>query len=287
MTRAVAMLAVGLIVAVSVFAAVSWIGGRDEEAPPVTTVAVPEPLRRLRVIFPEGFNVREMADRVAAVREIAIKRRGVTPRLTRAGYLRAVEGALAPPRFRKDVRRDSLEGFLFPASYEFTQKTTAPELVADQLAAFRARFGSIDLAYARSKNLTPYDVLIIASMIEKETAVPRERRLVAAVIYNRLRNRMPLGIDATIRYGLGVPGTRSLTKAALRSTSPYNTRLRPGLPPTPIANPGLASLRAAASPARGVDFLYYVRKPRSLAHYFTASEGDFLRKVCDYGYACD
>jgi UPF0755 protein len=227
-----------------------------------------------------------MADRVAAVRGIAIRRRGVTPRLTSDGYLRAVERAVAPPRFRKDLTRDSLEGFLFPASYEFTQKTTARELVADQLTAFRERFGTVDLGYARSKNLTPYDVLIIASMIEKETAVPRERRLVAAVIYNRLRNRMPLGIDATIRYGLDIPGTESLTKAALRSPSPYNTRLRPGLPPTPIANPGLASIRAAANPAR-VDYLYYVRKPKSLSHYFTANESDFLRKVCEYGYACD
>ncbi len=95
------------------------------------------------------------------------------------------------------MKRDSLEGFLFPALYEFTQKTTARELVADQLRAFRQRFRGVDLSYARSKNLTPYDVLIIASMIEKETAVPRERRLVSAVIYNRLRNRMPLGIDAT------------------------------------------------------------------------------------------
>ena len=183
-----------------------------------------------------------MADRVGAVREIAIAKRKVTPRLTRAGYLRAVERAVPPPRFRKDVQRGSLEGFLFPAGYEFTQKTTARELVADQLAAFRERFAGVDLSYARSKNLTPYDVLIIASMIEKETAVPRERRLVAAVIYNRLRNDMPLGIDATIRYGLGIPGTESLTKEALRSGSPYNTRLRPGLPPTPIANPGLASI---------------------------------------------
>ena len=287
MTRALAMLVAGLVVAAGVFAALSWVGGGDEEAAPVTTATQAEPLRRLRVIFPEGFNIDEMADRVAAVRTIAIERRGVTPRLTRAGYLRAVEAAVAPPRFRKDVRRDSLEGFLFPASYEFTQRTTAPELVADQLAAFRTRFGSVNLAYARSKNLTPYDVLIIASMIEKETAVARERRLVAAVIYNRLRNRMALQIDATTRYGLGIPGTESLTKAALRSSSPYNTRNRPGLPPTPIANPGLASLRAAANPARAVDFLYYVRKPGSLAHYFTANESDFLRKVCEYGYACD
>ena len=274
-----------VLVAVGAFAATAWIAGGGDDAPAVTTTA-PPPLARLTINFPEGFTIRDMADRVAAVRGIAIRKRGVTPRLTREGYLRAVDRAVAPPRFRKDMTRDSLEGFLFPASYEFTQRTTARELVADQLAAFRDRFSTVDLAYARSRNLTPYDVLIIASMIEKETAIPRERRLVSAVIYNRLRHRMPLGIDATIRYGLDIPGTKSLTKEALRSPSPFNTRIHAGLPPTPIANPGLASIRAAANPAR-VDYLYYVRKPKSLSHYFTADEHDFLRKVCEYGYACD
>jgi UPF0755 protein len=285
MRRWLALVVVLGIVAVGAFAATAWIAGDDQE--PTPTVTAPPPLTRLKIIFPEGFTIDEMADRVRAVRGIAIAKRGVTPRLTRDGYLRAVSRALAPPRFRADVQRDSLEGFLFPASYEFTQQTTARELVADQLRAFRQRFRGVDLAYARSKNLTPYDVLIIASMIEKETAVASERRLVAAVIYNRLRNRMPLGIDATIRYGLDIPGTESLTKAALRSPSPYNSRIHKGLPPTPIANPGLASIKAAANPARGVDYRYYVRKPNSLSHYFTADERDFLRKVCEYGYACD
>jgi peptidoglycan lytic transglycosylase G len=287
MRRAVAIVVAVAVVAVGAFATAAWVAGGNDETTASPTTTTPQPLARLRIIFPEGFTIREMADRVAAVREIAITKRHVTPLLTKDEYLRAVDRALAPSRFRKDVTRDSLEGFLFPASYEFTQTTTARELVADQVAAFRERFRGVDLSYARSKNLTPYDILIIASMIEKETAVPRERRLVAAVIYNRLGKRMPLGIDATIRYGLGIPGTESLTKEALRSSSPYNTRLRPGLPPTPIANPGLASIRAAANPARNVDYLYYVRKPKSLAHYFTSSERVFLRKVCQYGYACD
>jgi uncharacterized YceG family protein len=285
--RGLAFVGFAIVVAIGAFAAIAWVsGGSDEAASPPPTSTGPPPLQRLKIIFPEGFTVRDMADRVAAVRKIAIDKRGVTPRLTRQSYLQAVRQAFAPSRFRKDAKRGSLEGFLFPALYEFTQESTARELVADQLQAFNERFRGVDLRYARSKNLTPYDILIIASMIEKETAVPRERRLVAAVIYNRLHNRMPLGIDATIRYGLDIPGTESLTKEALRSDSPYNTRLRPGLPPTPIANPGLASLRAAANPARNVDYLYYVRKPNSLAHYFTASESDFLHKVCEYGYAC-
>jgi uncharacterized YceG family protein len=131
------------------------------------------------------------------------------------------------------------------------------------------------MRYARSKNLTRYDVLIIASMIEKEVVVPKERRLVAAVIYNRLHERMPLGIDATLRYGLGIPPTKAITKRDLASDSPFNTRKLRGLPPTPIANPGLASMQAAAHPAK-VDYLYFVRKPDCRSHFFTASIDEFL-----------
>jgi uncharacterized YceG family protein len=126
-------------------------------------------------------------------------------------------------------------------------------------------------------------VLIIASMIEKETVASEERKLVAAVIYNRLRNRMPLGIDATIRYGLDVPGTEPLKHSDIESNSPYNTRKRPGLPPTPISNPGLASMRAAARPAH-VDYLYFVRKPDGVHHFFTASESEFCQKSLEYGF---
>ena len=224
-----------------------------------------------------------MADRVAAVREIAIEKRGVTPRLTRTGYLLASGSAAPPAEFRKDWAGRSIEGFLFPATYEFTKLTSSARLVRDQLRAFRRNWRKVDLRYARSKNLTPYDVLIIASMIEKETVAPDERRLVAAVIYNRLRNRMPLGIDATIRYGHDVPGTEPLKESDLESNDPYNTRNRLGLPPTPISNPGLASMRAAANPAR-VDYLYFVRKGESNRHFFTASQSEFCQKSLEYGF---
>jgi UPF0755 protein len=108
---------------------------------------------------------------------------------------------------------------------------------------------------------------------------------VAAVIYNRLRQRMPLGIDATIRYGLNVPPTEPLRESHLESGSPYNSRLRRELPPTPITNPGLASMRAASHPAR-VNYLYFVRKPDKRHHFFTASADEFERKACEYGYGC-
>ena len=254
--------------------------GEEAAPPPVETTP---PLVRLRIIFPEGFTRREMADRVAAVRQIAIDERGVTPRLTKTGYLEASGAATPPTEFRKDWKLSSIEGFLFPATYEFTKLTSSARLVRDQLRAFRRNWRKVNLRYARSKNLTSYDVLIIASMIEEEAVVPRERRLVAAVIYNRLRNRMPLGIDATIRYGRNVPGTEPLKQSDLESDGPYNTRRRLGLPPTPITNPGLASMLAAANPAR-VDYLYFVRKGNSNSHFFTASEAEFCQKSLEYGY---
>jgi UPF0755 protein len=254
--------------------------GDEPDPQPLETTP---PLQTLRIIFPEGFTRGEMADRVAAVREIAIDKRGVIPRLTRTGYLEASGAATPPVEFRKDWKLSSIEGFLFPATYEFTKLTSSGRLVADQLRAFRRSWRRVNLRYARSKNLTPYDVLIIASMIEKETVVPSERRLVAAVVYNRLRNRMPLGIDATIRYGRNVPGTEPLRQSDIRPDNPYNTRNRLGLPPTPIANPGFASMRAAATPAR-VDYLYFVRIRDSNRHFFTASEAEFCQKSLEYGY---
>ncbi len=237
----------------------------------------------LRVIFPEGFSARQMVDRVAEVRRIAIAKRKITPRLTGTAYRRAVARALAPRSFRRYLTRRSVEGFLFPATYEFTPTTMAEELVSQQLAAFEERWTGVDLRRARARGRNPYEVLNIASMVERETVAPRERALVAAVIFNRLDRDMPLGIDATIRYGLGIPGTRPLKDEHLRSNSPYNTRRFKGLPPTPIGNPGLASIRAAARPAN-VDYLYFVRKPDKVHHFFTADEAEFCRKSLEYGY---
>jgi UPF0755 protein len=278
--RRVAAFVVGLVLlGAAGFVAASVL--RDDPPPPPVETA--PPLARLRVIFPEGFTVREMADRVAAVRKIAIAKRGVTPRLTKPGYLLASSEAVPPAEFRKDWAGKRIEGFLFPSTYEFSQYTPSAKLVRDQLRAFRRQWRKVDLRYAKSKNLTPYDVLVIASMIEEETVVPAERRLVAAVIYNRLRLGMPLGIDATIRYGRNVPGTESLKLSDLESDDPYNTRKRVGLPPTPISNPGLASMRAAANPAR-VDYLYFVRKGSSNRHFFTASQSEFCQKSLEYGF---
>jgi UPF0755 protein len=120
-------------------------------------------------------------------------------------------------------------------------------------------------------------------MVEKETLSPDERQLVSAVIYNRLHKGIPLGIDATLRYGLDIAPTESIRQSQLDSESPYNTRKHAGLPPTPIANPGLASLQAAAHPAK-VNYLYFVRKPDKKHHFFTASFQAFQEYARTHGY---
>jgi len=173
----------------------------------------------------------------------------------------------------------SLEGFLFPATYEL--HSNVDELVSQQLKAFRQNFDKLDLSSAKSKNLTPYDVLTIASMIEREVQVPSERRLVAAVIYNRLAAGEPLAIDATIRYATG-NYDKPLTESELSIDSPYNTRLVAGLPPTPIGNPGLAAMKAAADPAKS-DARFYVIKPGTCGeHVFTDSEAEFNEAAAEY-----
>jgi uncharacterized YceG family protein len=156
--------------------------------------------------------------------------------------------------------------------------------VRRQLAAFEQAFTRVDLAYARSKNLTAYDVVTIASMVEREAQVPRERRLIAAVIYNRLKQGIPLGIDATIRHATG-NWQRPLTRSQLVIDSPYNTRTNAGLPPGPIGNPGLASLASAARPAR-TGYLYYVVKPGTCGeHAFSTSFQQFERDQQRYNEA--
>jgi len=260
-------------------AVVLVLAGCGGSSHPVTTTA-PVQLHQFRVVFPEGFTRIQMAARVRAVAKIAFRERHVRPKISEKTYLAATAPRRIPGFGPKKL---PLEGFLFPSTYNFDRKSTSRQLVREQLAAFESNFGNVDLAYARSKNLTPYDVLKIASMVEREAVVPSERRLVAAVIYNRLHAHMALGIDATIRYGLNVPGTRPLLQSELDSNSPYNTRKFPGLPPTPIANPGLASIEAAAHPAK-VDYLYFVRKPDKLHHYFTSSYTDFVNHEHLYGY---
>ena len=266
------------ICAVLVAGAVAGCGGTGSAAPPTTTI---RQLRQFRVVFPEGFTRAQMAARVTAVAKIAEHESHRKVKLSGNGYA----AATAKPRtvLGFGSKKLPLEGFLFPDTYNFDRKSMSAQLVQDQVGEFTSKWSRLNLSYARSKNLTPYDVLTIASMVEGEAQVPSERPLVAAVIYNRLHAHMALGIDATLRYGLHIPPTESLTQSELHDPTPYNTRVHDGLPPTPINNPGIAALEAAANPAK-VDYLYFVRKPDHKHHYFTANYQDFLQHEAQYGY---
>ncbi|MGH2984697.1 MAG: endolytic transglycosylase MltG [Solirubrobacterales bacterium] len=190
------------------------------------------------------------------------------------GFDPAQYGAVNPP---------SLEGFLFPATYQLDPGSDVNVLVPQQLEAFEQNFAKVDLSYAKEKNLTPYDVLIIASMVDREVAVAKERPLVAAVIYNRLKRGMPLAIDATTRYEFNNYEDQ-ITQSQLDSPSAYNTRIHVGLPPTPIGNPGLDAIRAAARPAKA-NYLFYVVKPGTCEHNFAANEAQFEQFNAQYQQA--
>jgi UPF0755 protein len=237
-------------------------------APPPAVIAV-------TVVIPEGYTRPQIA---TLAQQDALS----------GSYLAASErSALLDPSRYGAPRGAGLEGFLFPATYELSAGDPARRLVAQQLSAFRLRFGPRDVRRARALGVTPYELLTVASMIEREAEVPRDRPLIAAVIYNRLRLGMALGIDATIYYalaqreGIAVYG-RELTASELRLDSPYNTRLHAGLPPTPISNPGSASIEAAANPARA-PYLYYVAAPDGCGeHVFSRSYAKFRGDAAAY-----
>lgn len=270
--RALIGFCVALVVAVA-----AGCGGGGSDAP-TTTV---RQLRQFRILFPEGFTREQMAARAQAVSKIAVSESHRKVKLSGTSYAAITAKPRHIPGF--GAKKLPLEGFLFPDTYNFDRKTTTAQLVNVQLQEFAAKWKTLDLSYAKSKDLTPYDVLTIASMIEKEAVAPPDRAKVARVIYNRLHLGMTLGIDATIRYALHIPGTKSLTQSELANPTPYNTRLHAGLPPTPIANPGLASMEAAAKPANG-PWLYFVAEPDKVHTFFTASKQVFDQYLATHGY---
>lgn len=248
------IVALGIAVAALALLAASALAYRhfNRETPP------PVVLRTITLTVPEGYDRSQIA-------ELA-KAEGL-----RGDYMRASKGH---------------EGFLFPDTFELLKNAPVADLVQLQLDDFRMRIKGVDLSYAKSKNLTLRDVVTIASMIEREAQLDSERKLIAAVIYNRLRQGIPLGIDATIRFAVG-NYEQPLTTSELETDSPYNTRLNAGLPPGPIGNPGLASIEAAAHPAR-VDYLYYVVKPGTCGeHAFSSTDAEFQADVAAYNAARD
>jgi UPF0755 protein len=190
-------------------------------------------------------------------------------------------GLLNPVSYGAPASTPDLEGFLFPDTYQLRVPATTGALVADQLRDFKRQFATVNLSYARAHHLTAYDVLIVGSMVEAEAATEHDRPLIASVIYNRLRLGMPLQIDATVRYAAGNYSS-PITESQLHSSSPWNTYVHKGLPPTPIDSPALASIKAAAQPA-STNYLYFVVKPCGNGeHAFASSYSQFLQEEQRY-----
>ncbi|MGO9488614.1 MAG: endolytic transglycosylase MltG [Solirubrobacteraceae bacterium] len=230
----------------------------------------------VKVLIPEGKTRVQIAQIAAAD--------GLT-----GDYRRASRSSplLNPIHYGAPAGTPDLEGFLFPATYDMDRGAPVGRLVEEQLTAFQENFGAEEVARARALGVTPYQLLTVASMVEREAQVPGDRAKIAAVIYNRLQAGMPLGIDASIYYAVelekGIPTyTQELTEAQLHIDSPYNTRTHLGLPPTPISNPGAASIYAAAHPAH-VPYLYYVAGADGCGEQvFSDTQAEFEANVAAY-----
>jgi len=221
------------------------------------------------VTFREGLTIREMAD--------IFERNGLG---TAAAFERAASSGDRARPFDPDAR--TLEGYLFPDTYPLARRVDPDDLVRLMVDGFLRVFGVDARAKAAAMNLSVREVVTLASLIEKETAVAAERPLVAAVYRNRLRRNMPLQCDPTVIYALMQAGrwNGNLTRADLRFDSRYNTYRYPGLPPGPIASPGRASLEAAVDPA-DVPYLYFVSRNDG-SHVFATTLAEHNRNVATW-----
>lgn len=217
-----------------------------------------------RVTIPEGYTVPQILDALAKGTEIPLEQ-----------YQAAAQdpaGIGLPP-----YAEGRLEGFLFPATYDVEPDMTAVQVLSMMVARFEQAAQQLDLAArADAVGISPYEAVVVASLVEREARVDADAPKIARVVYNRLDAGIPLGIDAAILYGLGRT-SGGLTASDLAKDTPYENRRRTGLPPTPIASPGEQALQAALQPADG-PWLYYVLKDREGNHLFTDDYDEFLRQ---------
>ena len=238
----------------------------------MASLATPPAATFVKVTFPEGFTVAQMGDRLA----------DRTMRLSAEQFV-ALASTSDVQTWLRDPGQPSLEGVLFPDTYQVSGEETESQVIA-RMVALMERVGrqeGLDQS-AQSVGLSPYETLIVASMIEREANLGEDRAKIARVVYNRLELGMPLQIDATLFYGAPDGATFSQLK---EFDTPYNTYRNKGLPPTPIANPGRASIVAALNPApnpvasdpicqgvpRPCRYLYYVLSDEQGGHTFAAS----------------
>jgi UPF0755 protein len=225
----------------------------------------PKKIATVELTIPPGYRLTQIADAVSEA--MGIPAETFLARASKGNFTR-------PPQLSADA---SLEGFLFPETYRIPKKDTADEVIQRLLDEFTDRTASLPWGDAKALGLTPYEVVTVASMIEKEAAVQMDRPLISGVIANRLTDGMTLGIDATLLYDDPTPDGE-LSTADIETDGPYNTRIRAGLPPTPIASPYLWSLRAALAPS-DTPFYYYVLCGDDGSHRFSVTYAEHLRNV--------
>lgn len=223
----------------------------------------------LAITIPEGFNVEQIAD--------ALAEKGITDKKQFLALAKTGE-ALNHPLLEK-IPNDAaktyrLEGYLFPETYYFKKGSKPEDVIARMLDQFSATLNKFDEKEIGKLN----ELITIASLVEEEARVDKERPIIAGVIMNRLKKGMKLQIDATVQYALGKTKERLLYKD-LEIESPYNTYLHKGLPPGPIASPGLSSLQAVVKPAKH-DYFYYVVKDNGTGeHYFAKTYEEHLANI--------
>ena len=219
-----------------------------------------------KLTFPEGFTTKQMFERleennICSVEELE---------LAAATYNYSYSFLENLPKGEPN----RLEGYMFPDTYEFYEGEQASSVINKFLYVFYLRMTKEILQDIENSGHTLDEIINIASMIEREAGNNDERAIIASVIYNRLRIGMTLGIDATVRYVLPSTGSLQMTQAELVTDSPYNTHIYTGLPPTPISCPGMASIKAAISPAT-TNYIFYALDTEIKAHRFFTNDYDF------------
>ena len=217
------------------------------------------------ITIPEGFDIKRTAARIEE--KFGIPAAEFTA-LAKTGAKKFDFAFLA------DDPTPTLEGYLFPKTYTFKPSVTATEVIRTMLAQYGKETASIDYSFSASRHLTPHEVLTIASIIEREAQLDKDRPKVASVIYNRLKIGMLLQLDSTVQYALN--GKATLTLADLKTDNPYNTYVHAGVPPGPICSPGISAIQAAANPAT-TTYLYYILTHKDGSQSFATNYADFLK----------
>ena len=239
----------------------------------ISTLAKGPALSFEKVTIPEGLTVTQTASKV-----------GEASHVTAQQFLAAATAATIRPSILP-ATVNSLEGLLYPQTYFVDPKRDdASALVTRMVNQFVTETASLTWSSA-PQGLTPYQVLVVASLIQNEAKVASDGPLIASVIYNRLKIRMPLGIDASVYYGLGKPLGPPLTQGQLAANTPYNTRIVVGLPPTPISSPPLSAIQSALAPAQTQD-LYYVLSSDCVHNSFFTNAADFQKAAAHQPTNC-